>query len=183
MRLKVGNKKGFTLVELLVVISIISIATTGTFSLIWRNISVQKQNKNFLVASMLAQEGLEIVRKIRDDDWGDFDHGGDPWYQIKSYGNSFTIDYIGNVDASAEDSDGDSAIIDEPLCRLYLNSDFYDHVSTGQATPFYRIINIVDHTSAVPFVESYMEVSSLVQWSVNGVKKEYVASTRLYDWK
>ena len=63
------KRSGFTLVEVLVSLFILSIAITGAFALIAYHLNVADSVKNSAVASGLAQEGMEVVRNLRDSDW------------------------------------------------------------------------------------------------------------------
>lgn len=61
--------KGFTLIEVMAAIMIISIGLIGSLTVIsynLRNISSQEKN---IVAAGLAAEGIELVRNIRDTNW------------------------------------------------------------------------------------------------------------------
>ena len=59
--------RGFTLLETLVAATIIVIAVEGPFLAAERAYVASLDAKNRLIASHLAQEGLEYVRKLRDD--------------------------------------------------------------------------------------------------------------------
>jgi len=61
--------KGFTLVEALVAIAIISLAVTGPLFSASRSIIVAENAKNQLIATNLAREGIEYVRMMRDDEY------------------------------------------------------------------------------------------------------------------
>lgn len=78
---KFKKESGFTLVETLVAIAIFATAITGLIVISGRGINDNVFVKNKLTASYLAQEGIEIVRMIRDnaalnnpssDYWADF---------------------------------------------------------------------------------------------------------------
>ena len=63
------SKNGFTLVELLIAIFIITIGIMGIYLAIPRILSSASLNATQFLASYLAQEGFEIVRNIRDTNW------------------------------------------------------------------------------------------------------------------
>lgn len=58
---------GFTLLETIVALALILSAMAGPVTLASRGIFFAKFSKNKLIGANLAQEGLEIVRKMRDD--------------------------------------------------------------------------------------------------------------------
>ena len=65
-RLSQKWSRGYTLVEALVAISIVLVATTAPFVLIQRSLNEAKFAQDQVIASNLAQEGIEMVRAIRD---------------------------------------------------------------------------------------------------------------------
>lgn len=59
----------FSLVEIMVVVSMITVGFVGIIGLVQKAIMLYYNNKNVLIANNLAQEGLELVRFVRDDNW------------------------------------------------------------------------------------------------------------------
>ncbi len=172
------NNSAFTLVELMVAIAIISTSMVAIFSLIIQNIQVQKVNKDTLTASMLAQEGVELVRSVRDENW--LTPLAEVWDGIDEVDNTFSIDFNFAIDRVPN-------IPTDSGARLYLNgNNFYDHtVVGGTPTQFYRLITIAPSglDTDGDGNDDYMSVSSQVQWMRNGHPKNYVAETLLYDWR
>ena len=92
--MKKGNKQsGFSILEIIVIVFIVSLGLLGILSLTTQNIRVQYINKNNLIASQLAQEGLELVRNIRDTNWT---IEGSNWDTGLSAG-TFKIDFDDNA--------------------------------------------------------------------------------------
>jgi prepilin-type N-terminal cleavage/methylation domain-containing protein len=85
------NKKGFTLVEVIIAASILVLGTVGAFSTIAQSIRSTAFAKEKLVASFLAQEAIEIVKNIRNTNWIQ----GNPWNQGLPEG-TWQIDYNDN---------------------------------------------------------------------------------------
>jgi len=70
MLTKIKSKNtGFTLLEVIVAIFILTIGIGGSFSLIQQTISTASIIQSRLIAAYLGQEGIEIVRNIRDNNW------------------------------------------------------------------------------------------------------------------
>ncbi|MBU3926040.1 prepilin-type N-terminal cleavage/methylation domain-containing protein [Patescibacteria group bacterium] len=63
---KKDRKKGFTILETLVAVAILALAITGPLELAFKGISYTKLSQNQIIASYLAQEGMELIRNIRD---------------------------------------------------------------------------------------------------------------------
>ena len=63
------NNKGLTLIELVIAIFVISIGVVGTFGVLQKIVVSTSLSSSKLVAAYLAQEGIEIVRNIRDTNW------------------------------------------------------------------------------------------------------------------
>ena len=178
------NKKGFGIIESTVAIYIITMGLLGLVSLAAQSTQVQYINKNTLIASELAQEGIELVRNMRDDNWRNFE--GD-WKQdiIGGLGGvasqAFAIDYRSVNNRSSIIKPVPS--IDDADARLYIyasgsDTGFYTHDSSNSTpTIFYRIIEKRD------FGGGGMEVICRVKWSERGRDKEYMVSTELYNWK
>ncbi|MBA3047479.1 prepilin-type N-terminal cleavage/methylation domain-containing protein [Patescibacteria group bacterium] len=157
---------GFSLLEVMIAVLIITMGMIGVLSLVLQNIQVQYINKNDLIASQLAQEGLELVRNIRDENWLDgnaYDSGivGD---------GTYTIDYTFAINDLINS-------IDDVGAKLNINgAGFYIH-GAGSATPFYRLIT-VDDSSA-----EHLKVECKVRWSERSRTHDYTAATLLYDWR
>ncbi|MDD5639579.1 MAG: prepilin-type N-terminal cleavage/methylation domain-containing protein, partial [Candidatus Pacebacteria bacterium] len=69
MERKNKNQKSFTLIEMLVSVFIISFALISMFGLNSKYNQQSKQEKEAYEASLLAEEGVEIVKNIRDCNW------------------------------------------------------------------------------------------------------------------
>ncbi|MFA5872117.1 MAG: type II secretion system protein [Parcubacteria group bacterium] len=85
-----GNK-GFSLIEMLIVVTIIGIGLVGMVSFFNMNLSSQYEIKNEVVAAGLANEGLELMRHLKDARLG----SGESWDDLASdwVGNCKTIDH------------------------------------------------------------------------------------------
>jgi len=63
------QNKGFSLIEIIVAIGIITVGLITIISLFNQNIKSEIRNKNKLIAIYLANESIEIVRQQRDNTW------------------------------------------------------------------------------------------------------------------
>ena len=62
------TSKGFTLIEVVLVLAITSIAFIAIYALFASNIKHDAESRYEVIASNLAQEGIEIVRNRRDEE-------------------------------------------------------------------------------------------------------------------
>jgi prepilin-type N-terminal cleavage/methylation domain-containing protein len=61
--------KGFSILEVLVAISILVVGVSGAVALMSQTISVGNSVTQRLIAAHLAQEGLEVIQNIRHTNW------------------------------------------------------------------------------------------------------------------
>jgi prepilin-type N-terminal cleavage/methylation domain-containing protein len=67
--------KGFTLVETMVAISLLAVALVGPYVAVQNAVQGSYVARDQLIASQLAQEGVEYVRGVRDNNY----HHGRSW--------------------------------------------------------------------------------------------------------
>lgn len=160
-------RQAFSLVEIMIVLFIISLGLVGILSLIVQNIQSSDYNKNNLIAYQLSQEGVEIVRRLRDSNWKrgfDFNYG----LAVVGSKNIFCLDY-----------NDQQVFLSSVPCSLGLNDDgFYDHDIRSPKSGFSRLITVelINESSA-------MRVISEVFW-INrvGGKSSYATEALLYNW-
>ena len=63
------NGVGFTLIEVIMAIFLITIGAGGAFTIIQRTLAFTSVVSSQLTASYLAQEGIENIRNMRDGNW------------------------------------------------------------------------------------------------------------------
>jgi len=66
---KISGKRGFTLTEVLIGISILTVAIVSATNLLITIVQSNKNNVKTLQAYYYAQEGIEAFRNIRDTNW------------------------------------------------------------------------------------------------------------------
>lgn len=171
----IKNNSGISIVEVIVAILIITMGMVGVLSLVIQNIQAQYINKNILIASGLAQEGLELVRNVRDLNWLT---PGNDWNKYIASGVvnatiTYTIDYSGSINPLVGSLDDNGA-------RLYTNgvsgNGFYTHTETVTPTNFYRLMTVINHTD-------YLDVKCTIRWQEGTENHDYTAETYLYNWR
>ena len=63
------TNKGIVMVEIIVVITVISISLLALVSVSKKAVQVSRNSLNKIQASFLLEEGVEVIKIIRDNDW------------------------------------------------------------------------------------------------------------------
>lgn len=131
--------KAFTLIEIMVVVSIVTIAFVSIVGLVQKAIMLYYNNKNVLIANNLAQEGLELVRFVRDDNWMT-----PRTYPIANnyFARSISVDYGGPLTSDPVQQKAgntliftiDPRVLDDPSSRPSI-TPFYLKFTDGTGTP------------------------------------------------
>jgi prepilin-type N-terminal cleavage/methylation domain-containing protein len=169
------TKKGFTLVETLVAISILMISIVGPFYSIYKAVQATYIARDQLIATELAQEGIEYVRNTRDQAFltNLAAPGSVPW----TYGLDPCIGGIGcTVDAGVDPILGATACSGK--CDfLYLSgTGFYNQKKVGTATRFTRTVRVNVISS------NEMVVTVTVSWYNLQIPYTVTLSEHLYNW-
>ena len=182
--LNTSNKRGFSLIEAITAVFIVSMALVSVLAVAQTTIRAQTINKYAIISSMLAQEGLELVRNVRDTNWrnswnwktGDGTNTNTDIVQ-SSGNNTYTIYANPSNNLIVINSTPDS--INDAGTELYQDANgYYVHAATVNPTPFRRLIQVNDHSS-----DGYLEVTCIVQAQGSGNDTyTYKASTLLYNW-
>ena len=157
--------KGFTLIEVLAAMFIMVMGVLGMFGLISRTVTFNSSVNSQLVASYLSQEGLEIVRNIRDANLLAIHKGaGGQWDDgLTACAAGCGADY------------NDTALGSFQGTLLKLNNGFYTY-DAGTDTIFTRKITIDSATIDV------LKVSVDVSWQDKGNTRTVRGATELYNW-
>jgi len=154
--------RGFTLLEVIIAISLVLVGTTATLLLITRTVRQIGIFPSQLIAAHLNQEGIEIVRNIRDTNFlqgGGWDEGLVPP----------AID----CSAGCEADYTDTGVLDPTLASYGLGrflkidaSGFYNY-TIGTNTKFKRKITII------PNGLNILEVTVETTWIEKGTLKSH----------
>lgn len=184
------KNKSFTIVEITVAMSIFVLVIGGSIVLVQQTLSMVTLAEQRLAAFYLAQEGVELVRNIRDNNWLrqqiDFSYYWDTGFPHDSpaYAQSYEIDY--------SDS-GLSSMSGSPR-YLCLDSDSgysYDNCAgcsgsspSSNCTKFTRVIKISrDRLDSSPYGRNDpIIIESHVNWNSKGKNHEAVLQIKLYNW-
>ena len=162
------SHKGFSLLELIITILVVSIGILGTHSVVSYTLSAIGLSASRLTAAYLAQEGIEIVRNIRDTNWLEEDAGvpGVLWNSGLDPDREYEADY--------QDDElhpfGDGA--------LFLGSSGFYNRSSGVNTPFKRKITIASDLGG------FLIITVSVEWDHKGKRQQpVIVQENIYNWK
>jgi len=168
---------GFSLIEVLVAVSVLIISVTGTLSIIAREVSSAAIAKDQVVAFYLAQEALEYVRGVRDNNAINNQSWLNGLDQCLSP-SKCVIDVT--ADPIASESEVQSCV---GTCPLLFDAvrGVYNQNNHGDPTIFTREVQIVgvDNTSS-PTRE--VRVNATVRWTA-GVERSFTISGNLFNWR
>lgn len=184
------NKKGFALMEVIVALFLISSGIIGSYILINSTISATTHASSNFTAAYLAQEGIEIVRNIRDTNWlqgatvvwnrglqgcsgscdGSPDNGCIADYSFAANPN-IDLSFPAYKYNNAGDGKG-------PVLKINTNG-FYDYSLSPPSTltNFRRKITI---DSSVNYM---LKVCVWVGWEDKGVSHSVIVRENLYNWR
>jgi len=148
----------------LVSLVILTIALAPTLALTNFALHISTSLRNNLVAAGLTQEGIEVVRALRDNNW---------------LSGKYFNEGLGDDDAIMvyrAQWDSSSLIEDDPNMKLKLNNGVYSY-SIGNDTPFSRVITI---TRISP---QELKITSTVSWQERGRSRSIQAESHLFNWK
>ncbi|MFA6437636.1 MAG: hypothetical protein WC242_04955 [Candidatus Paceibacterota bacterium] len=166
-------KKGFTLLETLFAILILTTGFFSTFSLLRKSISTTTTNVNQLIATNLAQEGIEIVRNIRDSQYA----SGYSWAEVLNSLNS------GSCSGCEADIDSTSLSVSDQYLKIDPVNNRYQYAS-GEGTIFKRKINIDQGQgvcSEIPNPSDCVKIDVEVSWQERGQDFNFGAENYIYN--
>lgn len=152
-----NSVKGFTLLETLAAAFVIIIGIAGIFGLISRLTATASLASDRLTAAYLAQEGIEIVRNIRDSNWLSDTAN---WNDNLVCPGGCEADYKSS--ALSDSYDGD---------YLKIDNGFYQYSPGGRQTKFKRKITVTQSGDV-------LTVEVTVFWG----KHQVTAKEKIYNW-
>ncbi len=156
------RERGFTLVETLVALTLLTLAIVPLLSMAFAATSVADSLRNDITAAGLAQEGIEVVRAVRDTNW----FNGLPAF-----------------DANMTAGDHMPAWNDEAVAApwrdvpLKIDANGVYNYAVGTDTAFKRKVTL----TRVSSVE--MKVVSEVTWQERNRSRNVRVEADLFDWK
>lgn len=172
--------KGFTLVETLVAITVVVMAIVGPLYVVQQSLNVSRSARDQLVASSLAQEGVEFVRGARDSNY--IRNLASPGSRTWLAGFDGTVGGTATyADCIAADCviDATQNTVSRTITPLYLSATgLYNQAGSGTQTAYTRRIRL----TAVPGSATEMTLTVTVTWTTRGVPYTITLTERLHNW-
>ncbi|MDB5265561.1 MAG: seg [Parcubacteria group bacterium] len=174
--IKLRTKKGFTLVETLVAISILMVSIVGPMYSVFQAVQTTYIARDQLIATALAQEGIEYVRHHRDNNsLYNLKNPGSPvsWMNGLSActGQNCMVDVIASDSVPPVTCSGTCSPLDNATVAPF----YYNYIS-GTPSRFTRTVRI-NTVSANEVV-----VTSTVSWINSKIPFSVTVTEHLYNW-
>ena len=190
------NSQGFSIIEVLIGVFIFSLGLVSIYAVIDSTLKLTGYNKNYIIATNLAREQLELIRNIRDVNYEKTQRYNqvDPsqLYNLSSLflaGKYYTIENNYSVtaqfpievsDISTWFEEWEDKLSQMQNYRLCIDSDSRYVLCSGggDETPFYRYIYIED----IAGLTDAIKITSKVIWYQSWYH-EFEVKTILADWR
>jgi len=163
------------LIETLVALAIFTTSITVLISVTGSGVANVNYAKNKFVASYLAQEGVEMVRNIRDNAW--LTGGPTGWSTFLTSTTPGVLDCISATGCTIEPTTLQVAACSAPCPNLNYDTQGFYTAGSGTPTLFTRKIEIDDSLSA-----DEIKVTSTVSWNQGAIPYSASYSESLLNW-
>jgi prepilin-type N-terminal cleavage/methylation domain-containing protein len=189
MSMTTKNRAGFTLIETMIAVTILTLSISGPLLGASRAIVLAEISRDQLTASYLAQEAIEYVRAMRDDAylnsyrnggaaisaaaWTDFVSGASAWSITQCISTACTLDParpMGFGSTMALTAYSGNA-------PLYLSNGIYTQQQIGTQTEFTRTVR------AATVAANEESITSTVSWSFHGTPYTVTVVDHLTSWQ
>jgi len=170
----VRKNKAFTLIEVVIGVTLLSITIVAVAGLIITTMNADRRNYQSVQASYLAQEGLEIMRYIRDSNWFQnysWDEGERTW------GSNFRLsDYDG--------MEKEMYLKESTICPpCYSFSVEPEKIEFGNMEYTRSILVKTAYNEKGFEMENIYEIVAVIEWKDRRQDRRIEISTLLSDWK
>ena len=174
-------RKGFTLLETVFALTIIMIGFFGVFSLVEKSISATSTSIHRLIAANLAQEGIEIIRNIRDSAY----LGGGDWSTVIDSGHLDKYSCLSSAKNCRVDIDNGGLLDEDANAYLKINANNEYQYDSGNDSDFKRWVNLTQGgglCSQIATSTNCIQVKSTVTWKERNKDMSLSAEDYLYSW-
>ncbi|MBT4917157.1 prepilin-type N-terminal cleavage/methylation domain-containing protein [Candidatus Peregrinibacteria bacterium] len=184
---KIRREDGFTLTEVMIGMTILTVAIVAATSLVLGLMKSNSNNVKTLQAYYLAQEGVEMVRNVRDTNW----LNNKDWLNnlVDEAGSADSINRVVGISFLNTEEN----LTPEQFVSVYpwnFDSSSFEYVNDEDvidATEFNRSIEISDHEQEcegeVEGTCDYKLVTVTVDWKDGAKDRNFTLQTILTNWK
>ena len=166
------REEGFTIIELIITIAILLFGIIGVYGAFFPAVSLAYNISNRLTAANLAQEGMEIVRNMRDNNF--IAAPAVNWSMgLLDCETGCQADY---KTGTLLEGQANQLSIFDPNNFLKITADGLYGYDSGADTIFKRQITIHQESTDV------LKVTTLVTWDYNGQAFNFEVDGYLYNW-
>jgi prepilin-type N-terminal cleavage/methylation domain-containing protein len=159
------KNRGFTLIETLVAITILVSAVAAPLTLAFRGLIAAQFTKSQIIASYLAQDAVEYVRNIRDENV----IRNRAWLTgLETCGSGCKVD---SPNSTVDSCSGSSCLIKKDS-----SSSLYGHKSQWDDTIFSREVTVTSINS------DEAVISVTVNWQQGIVPRVYTLKETIFNW-
>jgi type II secretory pathway pseudopilin PulG len=181
MNFCIHSRRGQTLVEALIALSILTVGFVGIVGLLAKSFQLNRTTSNDTQATYLAAEGIEVAKNIIDYDVYSGLPSSNDWGCSFSLTPGTPVDYALEYDTAPTNCAPPKTIPQDASDKLYFNPDtnlyVYNYNNSGATiTNFTRDIWI----TAVSNDE--LDVQSIVTWSAGGQSNTITLEDHFYNW-
>lgn len=165
------NNRGLTIVEALVTLVILSFGLIPAISILSSSTKLSSLIENNLIAAHLAEEGVEIIRSLRDENW------------LNSISHSNGL--VGNWRVEWNTNSTTNlpvAVGTNPTLNFDTSTGVYTYSNCGSCigTGFKRSVTVVQTNNSC---NCELVVVSRVEWPQHGTIKIQNVESHLFDWQ
>lgn len=174
------SQSGFTLVETLVAVLIFSMSLAGLATIASRGVAGARSSANEIIAQYLAQEGVEMVRYLRDSNYMAARESG-----AATWDAGFSECVGDDIQCTIGFAEPGNGFVDLNVCpgscpALQKTTDNeggrYQYAS-GEETDFTRIIELRN------VGDQQIEISSRVEWQQGSVPRSTEVAEIITHWQ
>lgn len=176
-----NQKKGFTIIETFVGITVLLLGIVGPLVLVNRNLQAARFSRNQITAYYLAQEAIETVRQVRDSNLIRIYNGGTgvQWLTgIEGCTNGCVIEggASGSITRCSDVVSGGNYCSSRK--RLNVSGGRYSHSGAGVSSDFsrYVVIETVGDTNR-------RNLRVIVEFDTGRYVQQYETTSQLTNWE
>jgi hypothetical protein len=176
------SEKGLTIIEIIITVFILSVAIIGIYSAFSVMATLTSDIFDTFVAASLAQEGVEVIRSVRDNNW----LSGVSWYDgLSGCDAGCEIDYKAGTPLGVKPNQHLYGSVGDYL-NINSNGMYSYEITNSTKTKFKRKVTIIFLPTST---EPIAEVSVQVYWdqkptllNPTGAPGSISVTEYLYNW-